>query len=36
MEEKIKKQSVNRLNIEIKTLEILKENNIKTIGDLCE
>lgn len=36
MEEKIKKQSIDRLNIGTTILEILRENNIKTIGDLCK
>lgn len=35
MEEKLKKQSINRLNIGTTTLKILKENSIVTIGELC-
>ncbi len=36
MEEKMKKQSINRLNIGTTTLKILKENSIGTIGELCK
>ena len=36
MEEKLSKQNIYLLtNIDDKTLNILKENNIKTIGQLC-
>ena len=35
MEEKMSKQSIDRLDISDNTLKVLKENNIKTIGQLC-
>lgn len=36
MEEKISKQSIDRLDIGDNAINILKENNIKTIGQLCK
>lgn len=36
MEEKISKQSIDRLDICDNAINILKENNIKTIGQLCK
>lgn len=35
MEEKMSKQSIDRLDISDNALKVLKENNIKTIGQLC-
>ena len=35
MEDKIKKQSIDRLNISVSILEGLKQNNIIKIEDLC-
>lgn len=36
MEDKIKKQSIDRLNIAVSILEGLKQNNIIKIEDLCK
>lgn len=36
MDEKIRTQSIDRLNISINTTNILKENKIKTIEQLCK
>ena len=36
MEEKFIKQSINRLDITMKSIEILKSNNITTLGELCK
>ena len=36
MEDKIKKQSIDRLNISVAILEGLKQNNIIKIEDLCK
>lgn len=36
MEDKIKKQSIDRLNISVSILEGLKQNNIIKIEDLCK
>lgn len=36
MEEKISKQSIDRLDIGTNPINILKENNIRTIGQLCK
>lgn len=36
MEEKISKQSIDRLDIGNNAINKLKENNIKTIGQLCK
>ena len=36
MEEKIDRQSVDRLNIVEKNLNALKDKNIQIIGDLCK
>lgn len=35
MEEKLKKQSINRLDVSDSTLEKLKESKIDTLGKLC-
>lgn len=36
MEEKLKKQSIDRLDISDSIIERLKNNGIKTIGELCK
>lgn len=36
MDDKILKQSIDRLDIRDKTLSILKENRINIIADLCK
>ena len=36
MEEKIKKQSINRLDIKDSIINVLNENRIDTLGNLCE
>lgn len=36
MDDKILKQSIDRLDISDKTLSILKENKINIIADLCK
>lgn len=36
MEEKLRKQSIDRLDIGDNTIKILKENKIETLGKLCE
>lgn len=36
IEEKLAKQSINRLNISDNVIRILKANNINTLKDLCE
>ena len=36
IEEKLAKQSINRLNISDKVIGILKANNINNLSDLCE
>ncbi len=35
MDEKIRKQSIDRLNISVNATNILKENKINTIEQLC-
>lgn len=35
MEEKIKNQSINRLDIKDSAIKVLNENKINTIGKLC-
>ena len=36
MEEKLRKQSIDRLDIGDNTIKILKETKIETLGKLCE
>lgn len=36
MDDKLSKQSIDRLDISDNTIKTLKDNNIKTIGLLCE
>lgn len=36
MEEKLKKQSINRLDIKDSIINVLNENRIDTLGNLCE
>jgi len=35
MDEKVRKQSIHRLDISENLIEILEKNNIKNIGQLC-
>ena len=35
MEEKLRTQSINRLNIKDNILKVLEDNNIHTLGTLC-
>lgn len=36
MDEKLNKQNIDRLDISDNCIELLKDNNIKTIGQLCK
>ena len=36
MDEKIQKQSIDRLDISVNAIELLKQNQIDTIGKLCK
>lgn len=35
MEEKLRTQSINRLNVKDSIIKILEDNNIHTLGTLC-
>lgn len=36
MEEKMNKQFIDRLDISVNTIKVLKDNRIKTLGQLCK